>query len=457
VKLQEFSYLVEENLQFMKGNSPNQQQRDLFRPLLTDFINLNHELVLLANKIDWNYFEKEFSTYYSHTGRPAVPIRLMVGSLLLKRIYNLGDETLAKAWETNPYMQYFCGMAHFTHKFPFDPSDFVHFRKRIGKEGIEKIFTYSVTIHGKDAQEPIVISDTTVQENNITYPTDAKLAKKVIDKTNNIAKKESIKQRQTYVRKSKQLLRDSHTKQHKRAKKATKKLKTIAGRLIRELERKLPEESLLKYEKELSIFKQVLSQKRKDKNKIYSLHKPFTSCIAKGKVHKPYEFGNKIGLNVTANSLIITAIKSFDGNPHDSKTIAPLLEQMEKNLGYTPKEVIYDRAGRGVKKIGNTIVSVPSKPNKRDSQYQRQKKRKKFRRRAAIEPIIGHLKTDFRMGQNYLHGEDSPQINAFLAAAGWNLKQMMKKLKKQLLWLFLEIVRRLKNFFFGPEISFKTT
>ena len=128
----------------MRGKSPNQEQRNLYRPLLLDFIDIKHELVLLANKVDWQYFEKEFLPLYSNTGKPAMPIRLMVGSLMLKRIYNLGDETLTEAWVRDPYMQYFCGMAYFEHKFPCDPSDFVHFRKRLGQKGIEKIFTKSM-------------------------------------------------------------------------------------------------------------------------------------------------------------------------------------------------------------------------------------------------------------------------------------------------------------------------
>ena len=420
----------------MIGKSPTQQQRDLFKPLLSDFINMEHELVLLANKIDWSYFEKEFSSLYSHTGKPGMPIRLMVGSLLLKRIYNLGDETLAQTWIRDPYMQYFCGRAHFEHKFPCDPSDFVHFRKRLGKQGIEKIFAYSVQMHGKDAQEKVVLSDTTVQENNTSYPTDARLAKKIIDKLNAIAGKEGVKQRQSYVRTSKQLLRDTynpnHPKRRKKARRAGKKLNTIAGRLLREIERKLPAKILANYEDELVVYKKVLAQNRHDKDKLYSLHKPFTACIAKGKIHKPYEFGNKVGIAVSAKSTVIRAIKSFTGNPHDSKTIAPLLDQMLVR----PQEVVYDRGGRGQKQIGDTLISTPSKPLKRDSAYQKRKKRQKFRRRAAIEPIIGHLKKHYRMGQNYLWGEDSPQINAFLAATGWNLKLMMKKLKKELLWLY---------------------
>lgn len=424
----------------MTGKSPNQQQCNLYRPLLLDFIDIKHELILLANTIDWQYFEEGFSQLYSNTGKPAMPIRLMVGSLMLKRIYNLGDETLAEAWVRDPYMQYFCGMAYFEHKFPCDPSDFVHFRKRLGQKGIEKIFAYSVKLHGKDAQEKMVLSDTTVQENNTTFPTDAKLAKKVINKLNAIAHKEGVVQRQTYIRTSKQFLRDTynpnHPKRRKKARRAGKKLNTIAGRLLRELERKLPKDTLAGYEDELALYKRVLAQKKNDKDKIYSLNKPFTACIAKGKAHKPYEFGNKVGLVTTAKATIITAIKSFAGNPHDSKTIEPLLDQMQSNLGYTPREVIYDRGGKGQKQIGDTVVSTPSQPLKRDSEYQKRKKRIKFRRRAAIEPIIGHLKTDFRMGQNYLWGEQSPQINAFLAAMGWNLKKMMKKLKQELLWLY---------------------
>lgn len=174
----------------MIGKNADQNQRDLFKPLLKNFIDLGHELILLSEKIDWSYFENTFSPLYSNTGQPEMPIRLMVGSLLLKRIYNLGDETLYEAWIRDPYMQYFCGMAHFEHKFPCDPSDFVHFRKRIGEQGVEKIFTYSVLLHGKSAFEIETLSDTTVAENNTTFPTDAKLAKRIIDKCNGIATKE---------------------------------------------------------------------------------------------------------------------------------------------------------------------------------------------------------------------------------------------------------------------------
>lgn len=427
----------------MLGKSERITQKNLFKPHIIDFIDTDHELVLLSKEIDWGYFENIFGDLYSKKGRPSMPLRLMIGCLLLKRIYNLGDETLAKAWIMNPYMQYFCGMNHFEHHFPCDPSDFVHFRNRLGEKGIEKIFFYSVTIHGKDAREKVILSDTTVQENNTTYPTDAKLAKKIIDKLNAIAEKEGTKQRQNYKKVSKQYLRDTHNGKHpkraKRARAASRKLKTIAGRLIRELDRNLEEHQYQKYKEELEKFTQILNQQRKDKDKIYSIHKPYTACIAKGKAHKKFEFGNKVGLTTSYKNLIITSIKSFKGNPHDSKTIEPLLDQIKLNNQPIPKEVIYDRGGKGAKFINETKVSTPDyRPLKKDTEYQKRSKRKKFRRRAAIEPVIGHLKTDHRMGQNYLSGENSPQINAFLAATGWNLKKMMKKLKLNLHHIIFE-------------------
>lgn len=429
----------------MIGKSPNQKQKELFRPLLSEFIDMNHELVLLSKTINWNYFEKEFSVLYSNTGQPAMPTRLMVGCLILKRIYNLGDETLAIAWIMNPYMQYFCGEAYFQHEFPFDPSDFVHFRKRIGAEGIEKIFKHSVDIHGKQAKGKMLLSDTTVQENNTTFPTDAKLAKKVIDSCNSIAEKENLNQRQTYTRTSKQLLRDTHNSNHpkrrKKAIKAQQKLKTLAGRQLRELERLLDQQTIEKYADQLDLFWKVLLQQKHDKDKIYSLHKPFTNCIAKGKAHKQYEFGNKIGLMVNPNNLLVLGVESFNGNPHDSNTIEPLLNQIERNFQYKPQEVVYDRGGRGKTQINGVQISTPNKPLKRDSVYAKRVKRRKFRRRAAIEPVIGHLKKYFRMEQNYLHGDKSPKINALMAAAGWNFKKMMEKLKtdfKNLIFWFIE-------------------
>ena len=389
----------------MAGALPDRNQRELFLPMLADVIDPQHELVLLSNAIDWSYFEKEFTPLYSLVGQKSVPIRLMVGCLLLKHLKNLGDETLAKAWIENPYMQYFCGMRCFEYRFPFDPSDFCHFRKRIGAEGFEKIFAHSVQLHGKEASGKCSswhLSDTTVQENNTTFPTDAKLCKKVIDKCNTIADQSAIQLRRSYRRESKQLLRDTYNGQHpkriKQSNKARRRLKTIANTQIRDLERKMDEHQLHAHKSKLELYKRAVNQQKNDKDKVYSLHKPFTRCIAKGKAHKPYEFGNKVGLMTTGKKgrKIITAVKAFSENLFDGHTIEPLLNQMEKNKLTLPTEIIYDRGGRGKAQIKGVNILTPDKAKKTDTAYQKRCKRKKFRSRTGIEPIIGHLKTDYR-------------------------------------------------------------
>jgi IS5 family transposase len=437
----------------MKGTLPNQNQRELYRPMLCDMIDMKHELALLADRIDWDYFEKEFSPLYANVGQPGVPIRVMVGCLLLKQLENLGDETLAKQWVRDPYMQYFCGMRCFEHKFPFDPSDFVHFRKRIGKEGFEKIFEYSVQVHGEkkgDAKTEAKwhLSDTTVQENNTTYPTDAKMCKKVIDGCNKIAKESGIELRRSYVRESKQLLRDSYNGKHprrvKQAKKARKRLKTIANVQIRDLKRKMSAAQEAEYRDKLELYQRAVNQQKHDHDKVYSLHKPFTQCISKGKAHKQYEFGNKVGIIVTGNKgrKIITAVKAFKENPYDGHTIEPLLEQMERNGQRLPKEIIYDRGGKGSKEIKGVKILISNIPKETDTNHMRQEKRKRFRSRAGIEAIIGHLKSDFRMAQNYLHGEAGIQINAFMSCTAWNLKKLMSVLNEQAAWLFARLLFR---------------
>jgi IS5 family transposase len=431
----------------MLGKLPDKNQRDLFRIRLADLINPRHELALLADAIDWQYFENEFKPYYSDKGAPGVPIRTMVGCLLLKHLYSLGDEKIPEYWVRDVYFQYFCGGVFFEHRFPFDPSDFVHFRKRIGEEGIAKIFAYSVKLHGKEVpkQAKFVLSDTTVQENNTTFPTDAKLCKKVIDKCNDIAKREGIVQRQRYTRESKQLVRDTyngaHPKRRKAAAKAKKRLKTIANKLLRELSVKMTAPQKTLYQNEMTLYQRAVNQNKNDRDKIYSLHKPFTKCIAKGKAHKPYEFGNKVGL-ITGGKKgqkIILAIEAFLENPFDGHTIEPLLNQMKNSNIPLPKELVYDRGGKGKSEISCVKIIIPSPPKKKDSLYRKQTLRKKCRARAAIEPVIGHLKTDFRMQQNYLWGEKGVKINALMAATAWNLKKRMQKLKEFILRFIFQL------------------
>lgn len=428
----------------MLGKSPDQKQKNLFQAILIDFINPKHPLVVLSDKIPWKELEDEFKDLYSDTGQPSKPIRLMSGLLILKQMYNLGDETLMPVWVQNPYYQYFCGESEFQWRFPCDPSDLVHFRKRIGKEGVEKILELSIRLQPKkDLRKRDVLVDTTVQEKNITSPTDAKLFVKIIQRSNKIAKKEGIVLRQSYKRTTKQLLLKQrfahHPKRKKEANKAQRKLRTIAGRLTRELERKLPEGKLDGYINDLELFKKVLARQRFDKNKIYSLHEPETACIAKGKAHKKYEFGSKVSFAMLPGSNIIVGVVNFKGNPHDSTTLEGTLDHSRKISGKEFDNAIVDRGYRGKKKIGNTNIVSPGPPI-RNNEYQRRKKRRQCQSRAAIEPVIGHIKHDCRMARNYLKGTIGDDMNAILAGAAFNFRRLLRVIEQEIIFSVFEMI-----------------
>ena len=443
----------------MKGIPPNNLQMSFYQNL-EDLLNPKDSLYKLSNKLPWEDLEKEFAPLYSKIGRPSKPVRLMVSLLLLKQIYNLGDETVVSAWVHNPYWQYFSGYKSFQWSFPIEPTDLVHFRKRIGKEGLEKIFKISIEIHGKQSLEKEVVIDTTVQEKNITYPTDVKLHKKIVDKSVKIATTEKIKLRQSYKRTSKQFVleqRGNRSKKGKaKAKKSAKKLKTIAGRLTRELRRKLPEEVVSNYEEEIKIFEKVLSQKKGDNNKIYSLHEPNVYCMSKGKAHKRFEFGSKVSLVLTKNSGIAVGAMNFEKNIYDGHTLPEVLEQTKRLTGKEPKTAIVDRGYRGVSKVGETEIKRPKPPKKDATPYEKTKERKRFRRRAAIEAIIGHLKEDFRLSRNYLKGTFGDTANVLLAATAYNLKKWLNKETKKLTLFIYSSISRVFLFFIKPKSFLKT-
>ena len=294
---------------------------------LEDTLNQRHPLYILSNRMDWEVFDREFSPLYCQDhGRPAKPIRLMVGLLVLKHIRDISDESVVEQWAENLYYQYFCGQQEFSSCEPCDASELVHFRKRIGEAGIELILKESIRVNGDDSNDGQVSVDTTVQEKNNTFPTDAKLHRKIIKKCLAIAKREQLSVRQSYTRTLKKLGDDQRFRNHPRnkskARKADKKVRTIAGRLVRELERNLKPGSI--YRTDLELFKQVLAQKRTSKNKIYSLHEPETQCISKGKEHKKYEFGNKASFVYTRNTGVIVGAMGFR-NEFDGHTLGPAL------------------------------------------------------------------------------------------------------------------------------------
>jgi len=414
----------------MIGTRTDVGQEKLFSTL-PEMLNPKHPLYVLANKIPWAEFEKAFEKNYAKMGRKAKPIRLMVSLLILKQMYDLGDETVVEAWVQNPYYQYFSGETVFQWHFPCNPSDLVHFRNRIKEEGVQRILQASIDIHGQKAHEDVIVADTTVQEKNITFPTDMKLHRKIIVKCLKIARKENIALRQSYTQTLKKLLMAQRFKKsHGGAKKALaaqRKIRTIAGRLCREITRKMSTDRLAEYKEELTLFDRVLSQKKTDRNKIYSLHEPDVYCISKGKEHKKYEFGSKVSILLTHKSGIIVGARSFAKNEYDGHTLPAALEQYNELMNKDPREAIGDRGYKGPKTIGKTIISIPGKAIKTFTAYDKRKIRIKFRRRSSIEPVIGHLKSDTRLGRNYLKGLRGDQINVMLAAAAFNFRKWMRE------------------------------
>ncbi len=409
----------------------------------------SHPLYRLANQIQWIIFEEAFGKLYSREGRPAKPIRLMVSLLMLKHIRNLSDESVVEQWMENIYYQYFSGEKSYACGVPCEASELVHFRNRIGESGIELIFKESIRINGRDGNENEGTVDTTVQEKNITYPTDDKLHRKIINKCVAIAEKQNIELRQSYRCTIKKLSLDQrfrrHPKNYKRARKADRKMKTIAGRLVRELERKLPQGL---YQTELVLFKKVLKQKRQDSHKIYSLHEPNVSCISKGKEHKKYEFGSKVSIITTKKSGVIIGALNIPKNDYDAHTVDPALEQQQRLTGIILKRAFMDRGYRGISQIRGTKIEIPKMFKKSINPYQQQQLKNGFKRRAAIEPKIGHLKEDHRLGRNYYKGIKGDNINVMLAAAAMNFKRMINIYKKMFLAFFYNTLEHLINLIF---------
>lgn len=394
---------------------------------LADQLDQKHPLFLLSHKIDWSVFEDAFKIYYSETmGKPSKPIRLMVALLILKYVRSLSDESVVAQWAENLYYQYFSGEHHFQPTVPCVPTELIAFRQRIGEAGVELILKESIRVNEPpdNGGVSVVSVDTTVQEKNITYPTDDKLYKKIIVKCWKIADKEGIDLRQSYTRTVKKLSQAQRFKNTKSgakdARKANKKIRVIAGRLVRELARKLSLNSLGIYLKDLKLYQRVLSQQRSDSNKIYSLHEPDVKCYSKGKEHKKFEFGSKASILVDQGSGIIMGAINFTETLHDSKTLPEALEQYQRLTGKEADNVFVDRGYKGLPTYKTSKIHVP-RPDKKISRS----KRKQHSRRAAIEPVIGHLKTDYRLGRNFLKGILGDLMNLILSAAAMNFKRVM--------------------------------
>jgi len=288
-------------------------QQDLLRSRLDQIIDMGHEKVVLADRIDWQFLSERCGEAYSdRPGHPALPTRLMAGLHILKYADNLSDEEVCARFVENPYYQYFCGEEFFRHALPLDRSSMTRWRQRQGEDSLAALLQESLAVAVKlGAARPSdftqVIVDTTVQEKNVAFPTDAKLINRAREKLVRQAREAGLTLRQSYVRVGKKALiahqRYAHAKQYKRARKQLRKLKTYLGRTLRDIRRQIKGDLALEdaFRRPLWLGERVMTQRPRDDipKKIYSLHAPEVECIGKGKAHKPYEFGVKASVATT--------------------------------------------------------------------------------------------------------------------------------------------------------------
>ena len=428
----------------MKPSKPD-NERQLFQSSFEAILLLEHPLCQLADKIDWDHLDTEFASCYNQEmGRPGNATRLMVGLHYLKHAFDESDESVVARWLENPYWQYFCGYKYMQHEFPINPSSMTRWRKRLGSSRVEELFKETLNTalrekYVKPSELSRVIVDTTVQEKAIAFPTDSRLCIKAINRLIKLSQARGIKLRQSYVRVSKKAFfaqgKYARANQFKRAGKEAKKLKTFLGRLLRDIPRKTSE-----IDSELAIMlsraERILKQSRKDSNKLYSLDATEVECIGKGKAHKKYEFGCKVSVCVTHGSNWITACEALPGNPYDGHTLQDALTKSKDNTGVAVKEAYVDNGykGHGCK---DTAVYVQGQKRKTLTAAIK----RKLKRRSAVEPTIGHLKEDNRMGRNYLKGTEGDKLNAIFAAAGYHIRKLLRAICHALVELLYQIAK----------------
>ena len=423
-------------------------QRELFQIDLEQLIDLQHPLAVLAQRIDWGQFDLQLgSSYHPTQGVPGTPTRLMVALHFLKYRTDLSDEDVVAAWVENPYWQYFSGMRDFQHSMPIDPSSMTRWRKRVGEAGAEKMLRETIeTGMRMQAIRPAELQrlnvDTTVQTKAIRFPTDARLYHRMRERLVKVARAEGLQIKQSYQHVGKRLLMQSsryaHARQMKRARACTRQLKTQLGRVLREIDRQTEEPSR-KLSRLLETARRIHGQQRHDKNKVYSVHEPEVECIAKGKAGKPYEFGNKVSVAVSSRGGWFVGAKSFTGNPYDGHTLAEQMKQVNQLIGDKVREVHVDMGYRGHGYTGNATIHVDKRQRGRTPKALW----KRMKRRAAVEPSIGHLKNEHRLERNRLKGVAGDAINAILSAAAMNLQKLLRACEGKLVAEIRAILDRL--------------
>jgi IS5 family transposase len=448
---------------------------DFFRARLDAMIDLRHPLAVLATRLPWTQIEANLAPVFAHAnragrvvdgfdlfgptqslagagmspaGRPRLPIRLMVALLYLKHAYNLSDDGVIERWAQDVYFQFFSGQEYFQAQLPCDKAQLSRFRRALGEAGVEELLKTTIETSVamgavKKADLQRVIVDTTVQEKAVAHPTDSRLLEVARAKIVRLAQRAGIRLKLTHEREATVLRRRAggyaHARQFKRLKKVLKRQRTILGSVLREVQRKMTGISQAardQLEHWMTLAERIRTQRPKDSAKLYALHAPEVECISKGKSRKPYEFGVKASIAVTHKQGLIVGARTFPGNPYDGHTLAAQIEQtttLLQDLQVKPTTAVVDLGYRGVDDL------VPAEVIHRGRfKTMAAQQRRWLRRRQAIEPVIGHLKSDHRMDRCWLKGAEGDAIHAVLCAAGFNLRWLLRAVGRMaLLAIFL--------------------
>ena len=444
---------------------------DFFRARLEQMIDLRHPLAVLAQRLPWSQIEAALAPAFargervgqsredvdlfgattqtagagiSAAGRPRLTIRLMSALLYLKHAFNLSDEELVERWAENVVWQYFSGQEYYEPRLPCDATQVGRFRRAIGEAGVEELLKATInTAVATKAVRPNeferVIVDTTVQEKAIAHPVDSRLLEIARAKVVQAAKFGGISLKQTFAREGKELRRKAggyaHAKQFKRLRRVVKRQRTILGIVLREVKRKVATAAtaspttLNRLHTLLERAERIRTQQPKDKNKLYALHAPEVECIAKGKARKPYEFGVKASIVVTHRRGLMVGARTFPGNPYDGHILSAQLRQTSsllEEIGRAPKEVVVDLGFRGVDGDNPTVQIIHRGKLKSLTKPQR----RWLKRRQAVEPAIGHLKSDHRMDRYWLQGTLGDALHTVLCAVGYNLRWLLRAMAR---------------------------
>lgn len=462
---------------------------DFFRSRLDAMVDLRHPLAVLGGQLDWEKIEAGIAPLFARAqrerrvegldlfgpthavvgvhagGRPRLPFRLMVSLLYLKHAYGESDETVCARWSENVVWQYFSGEAYYTSKLPCDATQLGRFRKVLGEAGVEELLSQTITTAVKlevvapQALETVVV-DTTVQEKAVAYPTDSRLLEVARRKVVLLAKRAGLSLKQSYEKEGKALRRRAggyaHARQFRRLRKVLKRQRTMLGRLLRDVRRKmaaLPDALKAGLDVWLDRADRIRTQRPKDKGKLYALHAPEVECIGKGKARQPYEFGVKVSVAISHGAGLIVGARSFASNPYDGHTLAEQLEQTRillEDVKAKPHTAYTDLGFRGVDSELGDVMLIHRGKWKSLTQQQRHA----LKRRQAVEPVIGHLKQGHGMGRCWLKGAQGDALNVVLAAAGYNLRWLLRAIAEgRIKPIFLHLLRRWLQMILGNRID----